>query len=387
MVHNSTKRERLLDWIRNGDPQDVPVLMGLHTFEVASAKLGKDQREVTWAEAIEVAEQTGTHLLACVNMPLPFGAIPFLDDIEMYEKSETLPDGTQRVTRFMETPEGTMTEVREFPRDKGEYHREFFVKDEQDMPAFAYFIRRTTEAIVKNPDIRRKVREGISSNKQRVGGAFPTMLWVFCPAVELTSSIYMDQVTAIYMLYDHQELVEELMQRHWEMTKIWLSLGEEADVDIYGYAINGFEWLNPDLYERYMIPQARRINEFATAHGKLSWIHTCGRMKEIAEMGGYQQMKVDVVESLSSPPTGDIDNLAETRRQIGSEIITRGGINCELFYGSDLDALRKQAEHVLDSVAGYQHILGDTNPSYPSYPWENIQTVIDCVRERGRLFE
>ena len=51
----STKRERLLDWIRSGDPEDMPVLMGPHGFEVASAKLGKDQNEVTWDEAIAAA--------------------------------------------------------------------------------------------------------------------------------------------------------------------------------------------------------------------------------------------------------------------------------------------------------------------------------------------
>ena len=41
-----TKRERLLDWIRNGSPDDVPVLMGLSSLEVASAKLGKDERDL-----------------------------------------------------------------------------------------------------------------------------------------------------------------------------------------------------------------------------------------------------------------------------------------------------------------------------------------------------
>ncbi len=177
------------------------------------------------------------------------------------------------------------------------------------------------------------------------------------------------------------------MACYWRMVQVWLEIAAENDIDIYNYAINGFEWLNPDLYERYMIPQAKRINEFAKAQGKLSWIHTCGKMRKIAEMEAYQRMEVDVVESLSSPPTGDIDDLVETRSDIGQDIVTRGGINCELFYDSDLEALRRQTHHVLDSVDGHAHAIGDTNPSYPSYPWENIQTVIDVVRERGQLFD
>ncbi len=387
MPAKGTKRERLLDWIRNGDPKDIPVLMGLCHQEVASAKYGKDQHAVTWAEAIRAAEETGTHLLALVGSPLPFEAIPFLDDIRIQETRQTLPDGTPQITKTITTPEGCLTEIRECPADKGEYHRKFLVKNEEEIPAFAYLIRRTTDEIVRNLEIRRKIGAGLEAAKTEVGGNFPSLFWIFCPAVELTCSIYMDQETAIGLLYDQPDLMEELMDRHWAMTQVWLELGEEHDVDIYGYAINGFEWLSPDLYERYMIPQARRINDIAANQGKLSWLHTCGKIKRIAEMGTYQTMNIRVLESLSFPPTGDITDLAETRRLIGPEIITRGGINCELLYENNPAVLRERTEHVLAATAGFKHIIGDTNPSYPTYPWEAIRAVIDVVRESGRLLE
>ena len=361
--------------------------MGPNHFEIASAKSGKDQRDITWPDAIEAAEQTGTHLLACVAMPLLFEAIPFLDDIETKKQCETLPDGTRREKRYIKTPDGTMTETKEFPQDKGEYHREFLVKGEQDIPAFAYLIRKTTKAISKNPAIREKVAKDIAAIEKDVGGQFPLLLWPFIPAMELLCSLYMDQTTAIYLIYDQQKLMEELMDRHWEMTEVWLDLGRQHDVDIFGYAINGYEWLSPDLYERYMIPQAKRMNDVIEGWGKLSWLHTCGKTKQIAESGIYQRMGIDVFESLSMPPTGDITDMREARSQIGKDIVTRGGLNCELMYSADLDILRERTEYVLDSVRGFNHMIGDTNASYPSYPWENIQTVIDVVRDRGRLFE
>ena len=84
---------------------------------------------------------------------------------------------------------------------------------------------------------------------------------------------------------------------------------------------------------------------------------------------------------------GDIDDLTETRRQTGPDTVTRGDINCELMYDLDLVALRSQTQHLLDPLEGYKHIMGDINPSCPSYPWERIQTVIDVVSESGRLFE
>ncbi|MHB9124590.1 MAG: hypothetical protein ACYC4F_01430 [Armatimonadota bacterium] len=180
-MKSSTKRERLLEWIYSGDPNDVPVLMG-PGFELAASYLGKDESEVTWREAIDAAEKTGTHSIACTYSPLPFDAVPFIDDIEMRERRESLPDGTPRLTKEIVTPEGTLREVQEFPKDKGSYHREFFVKGEDDIPAFACFIRKTTSAVVENPAIRRKVSEKIEAVKNEIAGAFPLDLLSWCRA-------------------------------------------------------------------------------------------------------------------------------------------------------------------------------------------------------------
>lgn len=380
------KRERLLEWLRDGDPRDVPVLMG-PGFGVASSYLGKDRSQVSWADAIRVAQQTGTHNIAIVAQPMPLDVVGFLDDIELQEIRDTNEQGISRLTRRIKTPEGVLEEVQEFPKASGSYHRQFFVKGKQVWKAYACLIRKTTEAFKKNRCFKEELDRRIKAGKEEIGGAFPTAIHVFIPAVALTCSYFTDQENAIYMVYDAQELMEELMECYWQLTDSCLELAAANQIDIYNYAINGFEWLSPDLYERYMIPQARRINDWAREHGKLSWVHTCGKLRRIAEAGMYQRMKADVVESLSWPPTGDIEDFAQTRAHIGPEITTRGGVNCELFYEKDSKALRECVERVLEATTGFMHAVGDTNDSYPAYPWASTQTVIDIVRDSGRLFD
>jgi hypothetical protein len=386
MATKSAKRERILHYIRGGDPEKMPVMIG-PSFELPAAYLGKEPHEVTWAEALKVAEETGTHNIACVSSPYPFNAVQSCDDITITEETEQVSPDLRRTTSRITTPEGILTAIIEFPKHTGQYHREFYVKGPEDLSAYSYFIRRTSQATVENPEVRRSVEKDMESLIGEVGGSFPSNLWVFCPAVELTCSLYMDQVTAIYLLYDYPDLFEELMAAHWEMTKVWLDIGAAHNIDIYGYSINGLEWLSVDLYERYMIPQAKLINDFAEAQGAISWVHTCGKLRKLAENRTYQRMNVKMMESLSTPMTGDIANLAETRANIGHDITTRGGINVEYFYDPNLAALRAQTEHVIDSVKGYRHMIGDTNDSYPPYPWENMKTVIDVVRSRGILYE
>jgi hypothetical protein len=95
---------------------------------------------------------------------------------------------------------------------------------------------------------------------------------------------------------------------------------------------------------------------------------------------------VNILESLASTPTGDIDDLAKTRADVGPEIVTRGAVNVEHFYADDPDVVREKAEEVIAAMAGYKHMIGDTNDSYPAYPWANIQALVDAVKATGRMY-
>ena len=380
------KRERLLEWMRDGDPSVVPVMVG-PGFYLAASYFGVPLDEVTWESAARAAVETHTENVAFVGMPLPFVAIDFTDKLKIERRHETLSDGTKRRTSVLTTPAGSLREVLDTPPRTGRVRREFFVKGEEDLPVIESFWRIAFDTIFKNPAVRQKVFEDMKARKEAVKGFFPTAIHPFCAAVELMSSFYHDQQAAIFMLHDHRDLMEEIFELHWKMTQIWLELAAKLDVDVYNFAINGLEWLSLDIYERYMIPQAKRIVEFADAHGKLSWIHTCGKKTGLIERDVYKRMGVNVVESLSAPPTGDIEDYAWARGKLGSEVTTRGGVNCELFYAEDLDAIKARGHEVLDGCRGFRHMIGDTNPSVPPYKWETIQALIDVVRERDALFQ
>ena len=379
------RRERLLEWMRDGDPSRVPVMIG-PGFYVASSHYGVPMREVTWELAARAAAETQTDNVQCISSPLPFDAIDFTDELSLDTAEETLAGGMRRSTRVLSTPRGQLRDVRELDDKHGNVHREFFVKGPEDFPAFESYIRTAGKTILEKPEVRRRVTQRMRDAEREGGGRFPTEIHVFCPTVELMSSYYMDQATAIYTLYDNRDVMEELFDLHWQTTQIWLECAADVDVDIYNYAINGLEWLSVDIYERYMIPQARRINQWADAHGKLSWIHTCGKKKGLIERDVYRRMGVKVVESLSAPPTGDLDDYAWARSRLGSHVTTRGGVNCELFYAEDPGALKARAHEVLDGCRGYRHMIGDTNGSTPPYKWAMIQALIDVVHERGLAF-
>ena len=382
-----TKRERLLEWLRDGDPSRVPVIIGFGHPYLAASYFKRPIGDITYPDAARAAIETGTEGIAFVGPPGVFYAIDFTDKLKLDHHHETLPDGTKRRTSHLTTPQGVLREVYDEQPGIGAVHREFFIKGEEDFPALVSFLRTAFDVLINSPAPRERALEETRSFMARCDGVFPSAVHPFCAAVCLMGSAFYDQQTAIYLLYDHRDVYEELFDLHWKMTQIWLEVSAEVGVDIYNYAINGLEWLSPEIYERYMIPQARRINEFADAHGKLSWIHTCGKKKGLIERDVYRRMGVKIVESLSATPTGDLTDYAWARSKLGHDITTRGGVNCEFFYDDDVDALKARAHEVLDACTGYRHMIGDTNPSFPPYRWEMIQALIDVVSERGARFE
>jgi len=380
-----TKRARLLEWIKAGDPSHLPVCMCWGPG-VAASYFGKQANEVTTDDQIAAAELTGIFNIVHVHSPLPFTAVPFLGDVAVAEEWDQNPVGVKRLTKTLVTPAGQLKSVQEFPPHSGAYHREFFVKGPEDLPVLEDFIRRTCHNIIRHPGVAARVRRETEANIAALHGDMPSACHVFCAAVELMSSYYMDQQTAIYLLNDYQERMDALLELHTRATDVWMDALAGTGLDIYTFAINGYEWLSPDLYTRYMIPQALKITQRAAEQGALSWLHTCGKLKHIAAAQIYQQLGVDVLESLSSPPTGDIDDLAATRAAIGLDIVTRGGINVELLYADDAQLVRDRVEQVIAGVAGYPHMIGDTNGSDPPYPWANIQALLDVVKASGRFY-
>ena len=137
-----------------------------------------------------------------------------------------------------------------------------------------------------------------------------------------------------------------------------------------------------------MVPQARRLFQWIRQANRLSWLHTCGKMNRLIFDGAYDrdQMGVDVLESFSGPPLGDVENLRAARARVGNGITTRGGINVGELFSDTAAQIRARARYVLDSTTGFRHMIGDTDCQFPGTPVENLRAVVETVREYGRAF-
>jgi len=278
-----------------------------------------------------------------------------------------------------------MSDVFVTPRGEAACWEEHLVRSDAELAAFACLIERSAETAWTDARVREKVTAKMRAEAAKWPGHVSLYSSVGVPAFALTCNLYMAPAAAFYFLADHPGLMERLFAAQAEMNALFVACAAEAGADFVMGAINGLELYSPAIYERYFVPQARELHERAHAHGMRAWVHTCGKMSRLVEMGIYAPMGVDVLESLSHPPLGDVDSLRETRAKIGDGIVTRGAVNVDLFYDTNPDHVRGRTRTVIEETRGYRHMIGDTNDSYPPYPRENILAMVDEVRRSGVL--
>ncbi len=387
----------LIQWMDDGDPHLVPVLMS-DTESTAASYFGieprKEDTSVSYADVVDspitpelivrCSRETGIHVDGWLGYITPFEAIRFIDDIELEVHEETTEEGIRRFSKIT-TPQGELSEVFFTPKRRPAMWEEHFVKTESDLPAWIYLIEATAEAAVSNPDVAGVATARLSAQAERWPAEVPLVVTAGAAAFELTSNLFIDATTAFYLLVDHTSEMERLFETQEQAQAVWVRCAAAAGADFVRGAVNGLELYSPAIWEKYFVPELRRLFHVAHQLGLRCWMHTCGRMNKLIEMGAYNTTGVDVVESLSHLPLGDLTDLRSARAILGEDIVTRGAANVNLLYEPDLDEIRARTRLAVEETRGYRHMMGDTNDSYPPYPWENIQAMMDELDKMGVL--
>jgi uroporphyrinogen-III decarboxylase len=88
---------------------------------------------------------------------------------------------------------------------------------------------------------------------------------------------------------------------------------------------------------------------------------------------------IDAVESLSPPPTGDVE-VWEAREILGPRVSIIGGIEPVHFLTLDLDDLQDYVETLLDRVEPHSYILANSDSCPPGVSTDKFRLVTHIVQ-------
>jgi len=186
----------------------------------------------------------------------------------------------------------------------------------------------------------------------------------------------------IYALQDYPEVVEEclavMQAKDKETVDIWVKSSAEA---LLFYEDSSTTNISPALFERYTAPEVNEWGRLIHANGKRLVHHACGHIKDLIPL--MCKTEIDAIESISPPPTGNIE-IKDAAKLMPEHIGIIGGIEPTLFAGSSPVELEKCVLELIElSKSKKRFVLANSDSCPPDVAYEKFLLVSKLVKENG----
>ncbi len=182
----------------------------------------------------------------------------------------------------------------------------------------------------------------------------------------------------VYDLVDYPEEVEALLavmsERAMEAVQIAVESPAEAFITWEDSSTTN---VSPAMFARYIAPELTRWGQVVHAAGKLLIHHACGHVRHLLPI--MAEEAIDAMESLSPPPTGDVE-IWEAQEVLSPRVGIVGGIEPTHFLNLDLDGLRDYVEELLAQVNPCHYVLANSDSCPPGVSAEKFRLVTEIVR-------
>jgi hypothetical protein len=195
---------------------------------------------------------------------------------------------------------------------------------------------------------------------------------------ELFGLMTVDNLVMFAML--HPELYRKCCDHILDVNLEIVSKVFGAGADFVFLGGPGSEMLSPQLYEDFLIPDSQKLTDHIHSLGGLVYTHICSPVQPFLDMGFYNRMGIDLFETLSPPPVGNVKSLAKAREILPVQMCTRGNVGLDTLLNGSADEVREETLKVLEAVKGYKHMVAASDYLFYDIPLENVKAMVETVR-------
>jgi uroporphyrinogen-III decarboxylase len=376
-----TSRERVLTAMRGGIPDRVPISPRIGAF------LPGYYGASSWMHHLKAAKEFGYDICLATSHAVPsFIHAPDLrygfvaPEVEVVQETRE-QDGGITVKRTFKTPAGPLTDVtfrapggREYGVSPSPVKHEHLIKDRDDLERIRYILPGPeTVNMATYHEIDQLVGDaGIIEMSQYP--PFDHFLGDARGVIQLMMDYHLDR--------DFFDEMFALFETHSQaVLKAALEQGVRYVFGSWFYASLSAGW-SPTIFRDYFVPQIRAAAELVHSYDGIYHAYDDGKMMET--LGDYVDAGVDVIETLTPPPVGDVD-LAEAKRLYGDKVCLKGYV--DLLYvlkmGTVEDVRRTVREAIEIASPGGGFILGTSDSIREGTPIENIRAYFETAHAYG----
>ena len=188
---------------------------------------------------------------------------------------------------------------------------------------------------------------------------------------------------ALMMYYDDRELLRQLLRifqdYHQAILKRVLQQGVKFIFEPWYNCSMSVGW-SPQSFRELFLPLIKENVELVHSYDAYVNYYDDGKMDAVLE--DLAEVGIDVVETLSPKPLGDVD-LASAKRRVGDRLCLKGHIDqINLILFGTPKQLREGVREVIEvGSPGGGFILGTSDSIRPETPPENTQAYFDAAHE------
>lgn len=190
---------------------------------------------------------------------------------------------------------------------------------------------------------------------------------------------------AVYAEVDYPEEFAELIELRTQDSLRQAEMAIDARPDFVMIGASGMGTLQSrEHLRRYSLPVIKQITRWSKEAGLPSFLHSCGKQREMIDMLA-NETDLDVVNPLEVPPMGDCD-LAEIKSVYGDRLAMMGNIHTTdvMLFGTEEDVRRACRKAIDDAAKGGGFILSTGDQCGRDTPYENLRAMVETAKEYGR---
>ncbi|MBT3376461.1 MAG: hypothetical protein HN742_41695 [Lentisphaerae bacterium] len=378
-MHQMTSRERLLAAYRHQPVDRVPCSPRITYWLIdhyGDASLGTHLR---------AAEEFGFdlhHNAGVYWSPFELGARDSYDLPGVEYSLSWGKDGAFDVAmRTFRTPAGTLTDRlnipprgdRSFGMAPNPFRTEHLVKTRDDLGPLRYLL----------PDPARTNLDPYFQQAEQVGENGLVQLNVHS-ALNHRAGEMMGTEDLMMLYYDDAPFFAELMDigHQQQLAEIRAALDAGVRHFFLNWYYNSMSagW-SPSFWTEYFQPQLRETCEVIHAADGTANLYDDGKCMAIINL--VADAGIDVLETLTPPPVGDVD-LAEAKRRIGDRVCLKG--HTDLIYVLKLGTpvlVEQTVRNAIEAAGPTGFILGTSDGIRDGTPIENVRAYFNAARTYG----
>jgi len=281
--------------------------------------------------------------------------------------------GNERVVKY-ETPVGTISEKYVYSKAGFTWFiTEHPVKSEDDFKVLTYI----------NEDM--KLERNVSKFIEDYNTLGDNGLYLPIIGTEMKSSFqslvehWVGTEELVYALADYPEVVEECLQvmKKNSIQSVSISVKSPAEGFIF-WEDSSTTNISPTYFKDYIAPEINEWGKIIHNNDKYLVHHACGHINALIDY--MSKTEIDMIESISPPPTGNIE-LWDARARLPDNIGLIGGIEPGVFLNSTMDELEEYVITLLEKMNNKHYILANSDSCPPGVDIDKFRKITKLAKQ------